>query len=37
MEEFKCRGYAGDIPVYCAHDKFAVCPFYIQVEETVHR
>lgn len=21
MEEFKCRGYAGDIPVYCAHDK----------------
>lgn len=21
MEEFKCRGYAGDVPVYCAHDK----------------
>ena len=21
MEELKCRGYAGDIPVYCAHDK----------------
>lgn len=21
MEEVKCRGYAGSIPVYCAHDK----------------
>ena len=21
MEDFKCRGYAGDVPVYCAHDK----------------
>jgi DNA modification methylase len=21
MEEMKCRGYAGSIPVYCAHDK----------------
>ena len=21
MEEMKCRGYAGDVPVYCAHDK----------------
>ena len=21
MEEFKCRGYAGDVPIYCAHDK----------------
>ena len=21
MEDMKCRGYAGDIPVYCAHDK----------------
>lgn len=21
MEEMKCRGYAGNIPVYCAHDK----------------
>jgi len=21
MEELKCRGYAGDVPVYCAHDK----------------
>lgn len=21
MEEFKCRGYAGNVPVYCAHDK----------------
>lgn len=21
MEDIKCRGYAGDIPVYCAHDK----------------
>ena len=21
MEDFKCRGYAGTVPVYCAHDK----------------
>ena len=21
MEDFKCRGYAGEVPVYCAHDK----------------
>ena len=21
MEEMKCRGYAGDVPIYCAHDK----------------
>jgi DNA modification methylase len=21
MEELKCRGYIGDVPVYCAHDK----------------
>ena len=21
MEEHKCRGYAGDVPIYCAHDK----------------
>ena len=21
MEDLKCRGYAGDVPVYCAHDK----------------
>ena len=21
MEDFKCRGYIGDIPIYCAHDK----------------
>lgn len=21
MEEFKCRGYAGGVPIYCAHDK----------------
>ena len=21
MEEMKCRGYIGDVPVYCAHDK----------------
>ena len=21
MEEMKCRGYIGDVPIYCAHDK----------------